>query len=126
MCELFLKKDEKALSDKLNEIQNRSKERLLSVETCAERLTEVENFIGITKKAMTGTKVIVHASMEKLPHTYKYSANSTKAVFTFDGKRWRFLTAYRDHIVQRSNYFHSEIELSDLAKEGIISRYKMR
>jgi hypothetical protein len=126
MCELFLKKEEKALNDKLNELQNRSKERLLSVESCAEHLTKVENCLGITRKAMTGTKVVVHASMEKLPHAYKYAANSTKAVFTFDGKHWRFLTAYRDRMVQRSNYFHSEIELSDSAKEGIISRYRMR
>jgi hypothetical protein len=126
MCEFFLKKDEKALNDKLNELQNRSKERLLSVESCAEYLGYVENHLGISKKAMAGTKVVVHASMVKLPHSYKYAANSTKAVFIFDGKHWRYLTAYRDKLVQKSNYFHCEIELSDSAKEEIVLRYRMR
>lgn len=126
MCELFLKKEEKSLSGKLNELQKRCKERLLSVDDCGKYLTYVENNLGISKKEMTGTKVVVHASMEKLPHSYKYSANSTKAVFTFDGKHWRYLTAYRDRLVQKSNYFHCEIELSDSAKEGIVSRYRMR
>ncbi len=126
MCEFFLKKDEKALNDKLNELQDRCQERLLSVESCGEYLKDVEEHLSLSKKAMTGTKVVVHATMEKLPHSYRYTANSTKAVFTFDGKHWRFVKAYRDRMVQRSNYFHSEIELSDLAKEGIISRYRMR
>jgi hypothetical protein len=126
MCEFFLKKDCKSLSDKLNELQNRCEERLLSVESCAEYLGYVEKHLGISKKAMTGTKVVIHATMEKLPHSYKYAANSTKAVFIFDGKHWRYLTAYRDQLVQKSNYFHCEIELSDSAKEGIVSRYRMR
>lgn len=122
MCEFFLKKDEKALNDKLNELQNRCKERVLSAESCIEYLTNVEIHLGVSKKAMTGTKVVVHATMGKLPHSYRYTANSTKAVFVFDGKHWRFVKAYRDRLFQKNNVYHSELELSDSAKEALIQR----
>lgn len=122
MCEFFLKKDEKALNDKLNELQNRCQERLLSVESCSEHLKNAEEHLSLSKKAMTWTKVVVHATMEKLPHSYRYTANSTKAVFTFDGKHWRFVKAYRDRLIQKGNTYHTELELSDSAQEAIIQR----
>lgn len=125
MCEFLLKKDEKALNDKLNELQNRCEQRLLSVESCSEYLKKVERVLGVTKKAMTGTKVVVHATMEKLPNSYRYTANSTKAVFTFDGKHWRFVKAYRDRLIQKTNAYHTELELSDSAQEAIIQMYSI-
>lgn len=127
MCNgnFFKKKDEKALSSKLNELQGRCKERLLSVEDCEHRLNKVDCFLNITNKAMTGTKVIVHSDMQKLPNCYRYVANSTKAVFVYDGKHWCFMSAYRDKMIQKGIAYHCEIELSDTAQDAVLRRYNL-
>ena len=125
MCEreFFKKKDEKALTAKLNELQERCKERLLSVEDCISRLNKVDSFLNITNKAMTGTKVIVHSDMQQLPKCYKYQANSTKAVFVYDGRHWCFVSAYRNRMIQKGIGYHCEIEMSDTAREAVLKRY---
>lgn len=123
--EYLKKRDEKALSSKLAELQDKCKTRLLSVDDCVWRLMGVDNYLYISKKAKTGTKVVVHASMSKLPNSYKYQADSTKAVFIFDGKRWCFMTAYRDRMLQKHSYDHCEIELSDTAKEAVLKRFEI-
>ena len=127
MCEreFFKKKDSKALNDKLNELQERCKERLLSVDDCICRLNKVDSFLNISNKAITGTKVIVHADMQKLPHCYRYVANSTKAVFVYDGRHWCFMSAFRDRMLQKGIGYHCEIELSDTAKSAILQRYNL-
>lgn len=125
MCEreFFRKKDEKALTAKLNELQGKCKERLLSVEDCISRLNSVDSFLNITNKAMTGTKVIVHSDMQHLPKCYKYQANSTKAVFIYDGRNWCFVSAFRDRMIQKGIAYHCEIEMSDTAREAVLKRY---
>lgn len=125
MCEreFFKKKDEKALTLKLDELQGRCKERLLSVEDCKHRLNKVDCFLNITNKAMTGTKVIVHADMQTLPKCYRYVANSTKAVFVYDGKHWCFVSAFRDRMIQKGIAYHCEIELSATAQNAVLKRY---
>lgn len=120
--DLFKKTDIKRLSAKLAEVEGRSTTRLLSVDDCADHLSHIMRW-PISKKALTGTKVIVHATMEKLPNSYGYAANSTKATFTFDGRHWCFVDAERSFLKQKSGNCHCEVFLSDTAKGSICEYY---
>lgn len=123
--EFFTKSDLKALNEKLDTANGRATARTLSADKCAEYLEEFERKAFISKKAMTGTTVTVHASMEKLPLSYKYSADSTKAVFEYDGKHWRFKNAERSRLVQRAGFWHVEAVFSQTAILAIADRYAM-
>lgn len=123
--EFFTKTDLKALTEKLNAANGRATTRTLNIDACIEHLTKFENSLRISKKAMTGTKVIVHATMETLPHAYKYRADSTKVTFEYDGKRWRFCEAERSTLKQRGCAYHVEASLSDSAKQAIVSKYEL-
>lgn len=120
--DLFKKTDIKRLSAKLMEVEGKSTTRLLSVDDCADHLSHIMNW-PISKKALAGTKVVVHSTMEKLPSAYHYTAMSTKATFTFDGKHWCFVDAERSILKQKAGNCHCEVFLSDTAKDSICEYY---
>lgn len=124
-AEFFTKTDLKALTEKLNAANGRATARTLDIDACIEHLTDFENSLRISKKAMTGTKAIVHATMETLPGAYRYRAYSTKASFEYDGKHWRFKEAERSTLKQKGCAYHVEASLSDSAKQAIVSKYEL-
>ena len=122
---LFTKTTIKALELALAEANGNAKTRTLSVEDCGEYIVEFETRCDIPKSAMSGTQITIHASMEKLPKSYKYPATSTKAVFEFDGRKWRLLKAMRDYIVQRAGNCHVTAVFSQSAKAAIVDNYSI-
>lgn len=123
-AEFFQKKELAKLVAALAEANGRATARTLSVDECAEYIAGFEERVGISKKAMAGTVVIVHGSMEQLPRAYKYRADSTKASFQFDGKTWRFLNAERSTLRQRSSHIHVIASFSPTAKDAIAAKYE--
>lgn len=107
----------------LAEANGRATARTLSAAECAEYLAKFEGQAGISKKAMAGTIVTVHGSMEQLPRAYKYRADSTKASFQYDGKTWRFLSAERSILRQHSSWIHVIASFSPTAKAAIVQKY---
>lgn len=123
--DFFSKTESKKLAEGLAEANGRATARTLSADACAEYLERYMQHLDITKRALTGTVATVHATMERLPHAYKYRADSTKATFEFDGKVWRFVFACRDRLVQRGNACHVEARLSASAVAALADKYEL-
>ena len=83
----FSKSSLNALEAALKEANGRATARTLDVDDIIKYLRGYMYRLDITKKALTGTEVTEHASMEQLPRAYKWNADSTKATFVFDGKK---------------------------------------
>lgn len=122
--EFFQKKELAKLMAALEEANGRATARTLSADECAEYIAAFEERTGISKKAMAGTIVTVHGSMEQLPRAYKYHADSTKASFQYDGRTWRFLSAERSTLRQHSSYLHVIASFSQTAKDAIAAKYE--
>lgn len=122
--ELFTKTTIKALEAALTEANGRATARTLSLDECVEYIDRFVCRCGITKKAMTGTEITVHGSMEKLPRAYKYQADSTKAAFEFNGKHWEFVEAVRSTLTQRSSYCHVQAAFSETARDALAAKYE--
>lgn len=118
----FSKSTLNALEAALKEANGRATARTLDVDNIVEYLHGYMVRLGISKKALTGTKVTVHASMEQLPRAYKWNADSTKASFLFDGKKWKFMTAERSRLVQCCGSYHVVATLSQTAIDAITSK----
>lgn len=125
-AEFFQKKELTKLMAALAEANGRATARTLSADECAEYIAKFEERTGISKKAMTGTVVIVHGSMEQLPQAYRYRAYSTKASFQYDGRSrtWRFLNAERSTLRQRSSWVHIIASFSLTAKDATAAKYE--
>lgn len=122
-AELFTKSTTKAIEAALAEANGRATARTLSLDECVEYIGEFVRRCDITKKAMTGTRINVHGSMEKLPRAYKYRADSTKAAFEFNGKHWEFVEAVRSTLVQNTAYHHVQAAFSDTARDALAAKY---
>lgn len=123
-AEFFQKKELAKLVAALAEANGRTTARTLSADECAEYISAFEERVAISKKALAGTIVTVHGSMEQLPRAYKYRADSTKASFQYEGKTWRFLSAERSTLKQHSSWVHAIASFSPTAKDAIAARYE--
>lgn len=123
-AEFFQRKELTKLVAALAEANGRATARTLSADECAEYIAGFEERVGISKKAMAGTIVTVHGSMEPLPRAYKYRADSTKASFQYDGRTWRLLSAERSILRQRSSWIHVIASFSPTAKDAISAKYE--
>ena len=123
-AEFFQKKELAKLVAALAEANGLATARTLSADECAEYISSFEEHTAVSKKAMAGTIVTVHGSMERLPKAYRYRADSTKAAFQYDGKTWQFLSAERSTLKQRSSYVHVIASFSPTAKDAIAAKYE--
>jgi hypothetical protein len=86
------------LAPKLEEINGKARERILTVDDCIKHLEYFMSRIPCTKKALKGTEIMIHACMERFPRAYKYTPYETRAKFTFDGVYWVFNFAEREPV----------------------------
>lgn len=115
------------MSAAIKEAEGRATARTLHAESVNSTLAGVvvRYLNNMPKKAITGTRAIVHASTEKLPRSYKYRAESTQAEFAHDGKGWVLVNVCRDTLKQSSAAKEGvELELSDTAKEWLLDSLK--
>lgn len=73
---------------------------LNAADLCAKAIAAEKMMHWPSKKALAGTRVVVHASTEKLPRAYKYRAESTQATIEHDGKGWVIVDVKRGTLRQ--------------------------
>jgi len=113
-----------ALTTAINAAEGKATARTLNPDFVSVRLRDAEEVLRWpSKKALKGTRVLVHASTEKLPSTYAFRAESTQALFEHDGKGWYFIEAKRGTLRQSSDRSKRGLEIyaSDAAKEHMLS-----
>lgn len=123
MKKIIYSNDYELIESKLNEVQGKCRERLLYPKVCNETLSQIHHsrLLSIPKKSLNGTTIILHASMDRMPRSYKYPAKETSCTFIHDGKGWRFVSCDRDYIKPSSKgIFKAEVILSDTAKQAIL------
>lgn len=122
------------INKQLDVVQHNCKERLLSAEKCIgvidlittgySAFTNSIYKVGlrnVPKCKLKGTRIIIHASMERLPRSYKYPAQETSCEFEYDGKGWKFIKCSRDRIKPSAKaILDVELFLSDTAKQAIL------
>lgn len=119
--------DTEKLNAVITEAEGRATARTMNAEYVDSKLFYVvtRHLNGMPKKALTGTRATVHASTEKLPRSYKYSADSTQAEFLHDGKGWVLVSVWRGTLKQSSYAKEGvELDLSDTAKEWLLDSLK--
>ncbi len=115
--------DTEKLNAAIIEAEGRATARTMNAEDVDGILTRiVARYLNdMPKKALAGTTATIHASTEKLPSAYKYSADSTHAEFMHDGKGWFLVSVWRGTLRQSSRAKEGvELDLSDTAKEWLL------
>lgn len=113
-----------AITTAIEAAEGRATARTLSPESVCEKLNRAEAMMNWpSKKALKGTRILVHASTEKLPNSYKYRAESTQALFEHDGKGWILVEVKRGTLRQSSDCSKRGLEIyaSDEAKNHMLS-----
>lgn len=108
------------LQNELDEIQSRCKTRTISAADVAYILSEVENSLGISKKAMKGVTVL-YSGAEKFPNAYKYFPESTHFTAEYSGTAWKIVSINRTTCPNRTK--NTEVVLTDEAKNAIIDAH---
>ena len=108
-------KDMEKLQDELNRVQNSCRERTLT----AQDIVDILSGIKVPKSYLNGTGVFWYGS-EKLPRSYKYTAQSTHFIAMNIKGKWYIIDIFRDTCPNRES--KGEIAYSDAAKIWIIKQ----
>ena len=109
-----------SLASKLAEVQERAKARLISAERILLTLTDVEETLGIPKKAMNGISVTIDDNAQRFPNAYKGIPESTQ--FTAEYKNgWRVTDICR--APTRSPSRRVTVEHTDESRAALINRF---
>lgn len=103
----------------LDAAQGRSSARTLTVQQIERILSDAIDHLGITKKALTGTR-IDYTGAESFPSAYRHTPYSTHVSARFDGRYWRIYDLDRYPCPDR--YENTTLRLSDTAQQALLDR----
>ena len=69
--------ESKRIREAITEAEGRATARLISAQDVVDALIEVDDYLGISKKAKKGTKVMIDCNAQTFPSAYKWAAKST-------------------------------------------------
>lgn len=120
---IYTKSSLEDIQKMIDEAEGLATARTLSAADLCEKATAAEKMMHWpSNKALTGTKVTVHASTEKLPNSYRYRAESTQAELEHDGKGWVITRVFRGTLRQSTACkIGIEIEPSQAARGHIFA-----
>lgn len=104
------------LQSHLDVIQHRCSARCLSAESILEKFCEIENRLGITKKAMDGISIDVDICAQGFARAYNYTPESTQFKAVYKRGQWEITNIYRTTCTSHAGH----INLTDEAKAAII------
>ena len=105
----------------LNDVQKRARVRTIKYKDIIKATKKIEAFLGISKKALNGTKAVVDLNAQDFPRAYKGSPESTIVELLLDKNSWRIVGIYRDYTKAESQMY--VFDLSETAKEAILKKY---
>lgn len=108
------------LANALDTIQARCTARTLTADRIEEVLNTASSNLGISKKAMAGTK-LVYTGATHFPNAYKYRPESTHFTAEHNGRFWVITDITRATCPDRADDTH--LTLSESAKAALLERY---
>lgn len=120
---IYTKSSLEDIQKMIDEAEGRATARTLSAADLCAKATAAEKMLHWpSNKALTGTKITVHASTEKLPSSYRYRAESTQAQLEHDGKGWVIVSVKRETLRQSTACkIGLEIEPSQTTRDHIFA-----
>ena len=107
-----------ALTEQLDLVQHRCRERCITGEVILSMLCDIEKDLRIPKKAMEGITAKVNYYAQKFPRAYKYTPESTWFTATYKRGQWEITGIYRDVCTTSKG----SLTLTEEAEKAIISR----
>lgn len=111
--------------DTLSEViaagQGKARERTISPSAIVDALIEVEDDLGISKKAMEGIIILVDANAQKFPRAYKFTPMSTQFCATYKRGHWYLCYVRRDSCNPPSHRI--TIHHTEASKEALIEKH---
>ena len=108
------------LTDALETLQARCTARTITASEVEDILDYATSKLGISKKAMTGTK-LVYTGAEHFPNAYKYRPESTHFTAEHNGRFWVITEIARATCPNRADNTH--LNLSESAKAALLERF---
>ena len=106
------------LETAIKETEGRAKVRKINAEDILNAVLQVDDYFGITKKAMIGTTIKVDCNAQKFPNAYKWVPESTCFCAEMTSIGWAVTSIFRDTTKSKKFY----VELSDTAKEAYMEK----
>ena len=117
-AEMAFKPERDKLQAVLDSGQKRAKTRVIISIMVYDALTEIENKLGISKKALDGVKVYVDVNDQNFPKAYKYKPESTWFNAEFKRGTWYLTDVYRDETARLNR--GKIVELTEAAKTAVL------
>lgn len=104
----------------LEKVQGKCRERLIDYKRICDALKEVENELGIPKKALKGVSVNIDWNAQHFAKAYKYTPESTQFRAVHTGTAWKL--TYVGRCACRVPNRRHLVTLTNDAKAAIIAR----
>lgn len=114
--------NEKKINDWLDEVQKKSRVRMISLNTIKYNLERVEKQLNIPKKYMEGVIVTCDDHAQDFPSAYKGIPESTYFKAIYSKGKWRILDIYRNTTTRSSARF--SVQLPQETQDAILKKYK--
>lgn len=107
----------------LDDVQKRSKERTITVDTIFAYPQKIVKELGIAKCHLEGSTFCVDPNAQDYPKAYSYTPKSTQFMLVFSNGTWK--VKWIDRLSSRMNGYGKKVEsrLSDSAKAAIVERF---
>lgn len=115
------KENENKLQEALNAVQWRSRERTITTTDIICSVKDVEDTLGIPKKAMIGVKVVSDQCCQNFPNDYKYTPYSTQYGMERTSSGWFLIWVERRPTKRAGNQYN--LELTEAAKSALVDRF---
>lgn len=123
MKEIIIKIENKEKIEKmLNDVQEKSKVRIVYYKDIAAAIEKVENQLRLPKKYLNGVKISVDCNAQTFPRSYKYEPISS--IFNAENRngKWYLTDVYRGRCQEQFKGYR--IFLTNEAVAQIIKRYE--
>ena len=115
------KENENKLQEALNAVQWRSRERTITTTDIICSVKDVEDTLGIPKKAMIGVKVVSDQCCQNFPNAYKHTPYSTQYGMERTSSGWFLIWVERRPTKRAGNQYN--LELTEAAKSALVDRF---
>ena len=106
------------LNEYIKSAEGRATARTIDAHDIIEALTEVDAYLGISKKAMKDTTVRIDCNAQKFPNAYKWTPESTIVFAKFTSTGWSIESIARSATMTK----RFQLSLSDTAEEAYLKK----
>ena len=112
---------DKKIVPELDAVQARCTSRTITPLRILDELLDIEDALGIPKKAMDGVSVSVDANAQNFPSAYKFTPESTRFKAVYRGGCWRITDIRRDRTRRESQKV--VVSHTEASRAALIDKY---